>query len=161
MEQLFLQATRSLPGPVSAISGKVGGYTFYGPHLRALKGAVALEESPRRSSYRIGEAGEIAFVQDADARYPLVSLASLVGKWVRDQFMHRVSHFHNAHDGDVHDSDMPNSEPSVSGYHDPRTQAFVARSARQRSLQMFPIDCFERRKAKTKQQLLFGSERLT
>ena len=88
----------------------------------------------KKSGYYFPGLGEVYFVQDADARDPLVMLASLVGKYVRELLMARISRFHGA------DSD----EERVSGYHDPKTSAWVTATQRRRRALLIVDDCFER-----------------
>jgi hypothetical protein len=62
-------------------------------------------------------------------------LASLVGKYVRELLMGRITRFYDGNDSE----DAP-----VSGYHDQRTDAWVtATQKRRRSLRILD-DCFER-----------------
>jgi len=72
-------------------------------------------------------------LRDADARDPLVMLASLVGKWVRELLMARVSDWYS-----VDRSERP------SGYHDPETARFVDATALVRRERRVPDICFER-----------------
>lgn len=136
MERLLLALRQRSGRDIFAVCGKVGGMTdydrFFGPlsgHLR-----TALVVSRKKSGYYFPGVGEINFVQDADARDPLVMLASLVGKYVRELLMARISRFH---------ASSP-EEQKVSGYHDPRTDAWVKTTlTRRRSLRIVD-DCFER-----------------
>lgn len=136
MESLLLELRQLAGRDIVAVCGKVGGMTdydrFFGPlsgHLRS-----TLVMSRKKSGYYFPGLGEVHFVQDADARDPLVMLASLVGKYVRELLMARVSRFH-AEGGE---------DERVSGYHDPRTSAWVkATLGRRRSLRILD-DCFER-----------------
>lgn len=136
MEALLLELRRRSGRNLTAVCGKVGGMTdydrFFGPlsgHLRS-----TLVVSRRKSGYHFPTLGEVSFVQDADARDPLVMLASLVGKYVRELLMARISRFH-AEAG---------AAEKVSGYHDSRTSAWVrATLSRRRSLRIVD-DCFER-----------------
>jgi hypothetical protein len=61
-------------------------------------------------------------------------LASLVGKYVRELLMARISRFHGASSHDER----------VSGYHDPKTNAWVAATQRRRRALRVVDDCFER-----------------
>jgi ribonuclease HII len=78
----------------------------------------------------------VAFVRDADDKHMLVSMASLVGKWVRDLLMARIVRYHREHDPEL---------PDASGYHDPVTSRFVAATRLARKKRALPDDCFERR----------------
>jgi ribonuclease HII len=136
MERLLLELRERSGRDISAVCGKVGGMMdydrFFGPlsgHLR-----TALVVSRKKSAYSFPGIGEIHFVQDADARDPLVMLASLVGKYVRELLMARISRFHAT----------PGEHEKVSGYHDPRTDAWVKASRVQRRSLRIIDDCFER-----------------
>jgi ribonuclease HII len=136
MEALIIALRRRAGADVHAVCGKVGGMggysKFFGP-LAGLLHAV-LEEGRRSSGYRFPGLGELYFVRDADARDPLVMLASLVGKYVRELFMRRIaSHYGQGYSG---------SRPS--GYHDPVSDVFVRATALVRRKSRIPDDCFER-----------------
>jgi ribonuclease HII len=141
MEELLLALREQVQADLSAICGKVGGMRdyerFFGPLSGRLR--VCLGVSPERSSYRFVGLGEVSFVRDADARDPLVMMASLVGKYVRELLMSRVSLFHSPSRGSE-------AETRVSGYHDPKTRDWVlATRARRRALRVVDT-CFERAK---------------
>lgn len=143
METLVLALAAAGPErtEVEAVLGKVGGFGFYGNVFGPLGGRlhVALEETRARSLYSFPGLGTLSFVMDADASHTLVALASLVGKWIRDTFMRRILRHHEAVTGEV--------LPNASGYHDPVTAQFVARTALARTRTRFPDDCFERVRA--------------
>jgi hypothetical protein len=136
MERLSL-ALRKLAGTdVNVVCGKVGSMIDY-PRLFGPLGGwlhVALEQRRERSAYRLPGFGELAFVKDADAKDPLVMLASLVGKYLRELLMARIARFHEPR--------RRGSGPS--GYHDPVTQAFVERTRLGRKRRRVPDLCFER-----------------
>lgn len=136
MEALVL-AQRKLAGEnVHAVCGKVGGMGEYSKFFGPLGGWLhaVVEEGQARSSYRFPTVGELCFVRDADQSDPLVMLASLVGKYVRELFMGRIARYYGADDEDTRPS----------GYHDPVTAAFVEQSALVRRKRKIPIRCFER-----------------
>jgi ribonuclease HII len=138
MERLMLHV-RDLHGTeIDATCGKVGGYHSYPAVFGPLSGRLVavVEEGRARSEYSLPGLGRVAFVRDADASHLLVSLASLVGKWVRDLLTRRVTRYHRAHEPSL---------PEASGYHDPITARFVAASALSRRARGVPDDCFERR----------------
>jgi ribonuclease HII len=137
MERLVLKLRGELGQDVYAVCGKVGGYdkydTAFGPlsgHLR-----MTLAEGRKRSEYRFPGVGTLAFVRDADDSHLVVSLASLVGKWVRDLMMNRIIRYHR--------EDVPDL-PDASGYHDPTTTQFIEATALVREKRGLPDDCFER-----------------
>lgn len=140
MERLVL-AMRDVAGEdVLAICGKVGGLGHYMDAFGPLGGRLAtiLEEKRASSAYRFPGVGELRFVMDADAGDRLVSLSSLVGKWMREVLMSRITRHYQALDATV---------PSSSGYHDPNTAKFVAATSLLRKRGKIPDDCFERRRA--------------
>jgi len=136
MEALVLSLRREARADVSAVCGKVGGMADYSRFFGPLGGWLhnVLDEGPARSAYRFPTLGEIAFVRDADASDPLVMLASLVGKYVRELFMSRIAKHYPASE----DAARP------SGYHDPITSAFVLRTSLVRKRRKVPDLCFER-----------------
>ena len=136
MESLVLELRQRAAAEVFAVCGKVGGIAEYGKFFGPLSGRLhnVLEEGAARSAYRFPGVGELHFVRDADASDPLVMLASLVGKYVRELLMARIARFYPA--------DAEASPPS--GYHDPVSAAFVERTARLRRERRVPEGCFER-----------------
>lgn len=141
MERLILAFREQAGKPVTATCGKVGGIGKYEPFFGPLAGRLhtALEESQAQSCYYFPTLGELRFVRDADAADPLVMLASLVGKYLRELLMQRIVRFYQA------DVDDPEVVPS--GYHDTITAAFVAQTAKARRRLKIAGDCFERRPA--------------
>ena len=136
MERLLLSLRAEAGQKVHAVCGKVGGITeyekFFGPlsgHLR-----TALEVSSKKSSYYFPTLGEVTFLYDADARDPMVMLASLIGKYVRELLMARIVRYYR---------ETP-EDKGASGYHDPHTHAFVERTALLRRERKVPSQCFER-----------------
>lgn len=137
MERLCLGLRDVAGTPIHAVCGKVGGMADYARFFGPLAGHlhVELQRSRAASGYRFPRLGEIHFVKDADARDPLVMLASLIGKWLRELCMARVTRFHST----------GATEPlSASGYHDPVTAGFVAATSLARRSRAFPDACFER-----------------
>ncbi len=136
MEALFMALRREAKEDVTCVCGKVGGINEYSRFFGPLGGWLhnVLGEGQAKSEYRFPGIGEISFVRDADASDPLVMLASLVGKYVRELFMTRIAKHYPA------DADAPRP----SGYHDPVTAAFVDRTALVRKRRKLPSDCFER-----------------
>jgi ribonuclease HII len=136
MEALVLSLRKGVDADVSAVCGKVGGIGEYSRYFGPLGGWLhaILDEGQAKSAYRFPGLGELAFVRDADATDPLVMLASLVGKYVRELLMARVA---RRFPGDP-------EAPRPSGYHDPVTARFVKKSALLRKQQKVPDACFER-----------------
>lgn len=138
MESLILRLQKRAGAPVHAVCGKVGGIGEYGKFFGPLAGWLhaTIVEGQAESAYQFPQLGRIRFVRDADARAPLVMLASLVGKYLRELFMSRIASHYPGHDDP--------SLPRPSGYHDPVTAAFVERTALVRKQRRMPIGCFER-----------------
>lgn len=142
MEELVIALRKHAGEDVTAVCGKVGGMADYARFFGPLSGwlCAVIEQRRAHSAYRFPGIGELHFVQDADAKDPLVMLASLVGKYLRELMMARVArHWVAALDGD--DASLP------SGYNDPVTARFVERSALVRAKRRIPDTCFERVKA--------------
>lgn len=136
MEHLVLALRREAQADVKAVCGKVGGIGEYSRYFGPLGGLlhVVLEQGQARSAYHFPGLGELTFVRDADASDPLVMLASLVGKYVRELFMHRIaSHYPRGPEA---------RRPS--GYHDPVTDDFVLDTGALRRKRAVPDRCFER-----------------
>ncbi len=87
MERLILDARERAACDVVATCGKVGGFDKYPPAFGPLGGRLHAVAAEGRaiSEYSVPGVGRIAFVRDADDKHLLVSMASLVGKWVRDR----------------------------------------------------------------------------
>lgn len=136
MERLLLDIRRREKAPLLAVCGKVGGIgqygRFFGPLSHRLHSTLC--ESRGQSIYHFPRLGEVRFVRNADAIDPLVMLASLVGKYVRELLMARVSRFY---------PDAIAATPP-SGYHDPITARFIEASAQRRRKLEVVSDCFLR-----------------
>lgn len=144
MEELILSLQAMAGAEVKAVCGKVGGFGKYSKAFGPLGGRMhtVLEESRARSAYHFAGLGEIAFVRDADASDMLVSVASLVGKWMRELLMARIVR---------HWQRLVPGLGGASGYHDPVTAAFVKATEPARAERAVPEDCFERRGAEGKE----------
>ncbi len=137
MEALLVAAREEAGEDIDARCGKVGGLMRYVSKFTQLSGylATVIEEQPSESAYRLAGLGEVRFLRDAEERDPLVSLASLVGKWVRETLMGRIVAFHRRHDEQL---------PDASGYNDPVTERFVLGSEEIRARLGIPERCFLR-----------------
>lgn len=137
MERLVLEARRVTDAELGVVAGKVGMLTRYGPAFGPLAGRlhVVLGEGKAESAYRFPGLGELAFVTDAEDRCITVAMASLVGKYLRELGMARVVTF-------FRDEGVETS--GASGYHDPRTAAFVEATAAARVRLGIASECFER-----------------
>lgn len=136
MESLILHLRERAGRDVIATCGKVGGIgryeKFFGPlsgHLRTVLG-----EARSHSAYAFPGVGELRFVRDADATDPLVMLASLVGKYVRELLMRRIARYYPEAIADG----LP------SGYHDPVTMRFLSATHSSRIKLRVTNDCFVR-----------------
>ncbi len=136
MERLVLKLRDRAGAPVDAVCGKVGGIGEYAKFFGPLAGWLhaTIVEGQAESAYQFPKLGRLRFVRDADAHAPLVMLASLVGKYVRELFMSRIAAHYPADEG----------TPRPSGYHDPVTAAFVERTLLVRKKRRMPDRCFER-----------------
>lgn len=138
MERLLLALRERAAADVHAVCGKVGGMSdyssYFGPLSDRLHAVLAL--GAERSAYHFPGLGEVHFVRDADASDPLVMLASLVGKYVRELLMGRIARFYAAGGGE--------EAPRVSGYNDPVTAAFVRTTRPRRRALRIVDECFER-----------------
>lgn len=150
MERLLLHFSENqgheaeAPAPVDAICGKVGGMHFYGDNFGPLSSRMyAIEaEGNRISAYRFPGLGRVSFVQDADAGDPLVGLASIVGKWVRELTMGRIVRYLRSSALPEHLGDA--ELPSASGYRDPDTKRLIAATELVRAHRGVPDRCFLR-----------------
>jgi hypothetical protein len=140
MERLVLELRELAGQDVTAVCGKVGGFGKYSGAFGPLAGRLhsVIEEGRPRSAYHFPDVGEIAFVRDADASDLCVSLASLVGKYVREALMARVVRFYRGA--------LPEL-PDASGYYDPVTTTFIEGTRLLRKSRDVPDGCFERRGA--------------
>jgi ribonuclease HII len=143
MERLILHLSEreAAPGSLAtetfrAVCGKVGGIGQYGRFFGPLGGRLftTLGEGQEESAYLFPKLGQISFLRDADATDPLVMLASLIGKYMRELLMARIAHFYMATD----DENRP------SGYHDPVTAIFVRQVQPLRKKLQIVDACFER-----------------
>jgi ribonuclease HII len=139
MERLILDVHERVGIRVDAVCGKVGGIADYPRFFGPLAGRLhtVVQQDKARGVYEFAELGRIAFEQDADARDPLVMIASLVGKYIRELFMARIARRY---------AKAANVSRLPSGYHDPITDQFVEASAILRTSQRIPLGCFERRR---------------
>lgn len=140
MEALTIHLQGIAGQEVDAVCGKVGGIGQYGKVFGPLSGRLhsVVKETRAHSAYYFPGLGTMHFVQDCDASHLLVSLASLVGKFVRETLMDQITTFYR---------ERTPSLPSCSGYHDPITGRFVQRTRAVRKRLNILSDCFERRGA--------------
>jgi hypothetical protein len=159
MERLVVSLGGRAQTEILAVCGKVGSMSDYSRYfLGPLSGRLhtTVTEAPSASCYRFAGLGYVSFVRDADAKHPLVMLASLVGKYVRELLVTRVWQHYAEHtprlsardpdSGSSGSGPSPSGQP-VSGYHDPLTESFVRATALVRRQQRIPDVCFERARA--------------
>jgi hypothetical protein len=142
---LRLHEEAGASGPLDAICGKVGGMASYGDYFGQLSNRLyAIEFEQRKlSAYRFPGLGRFAFLQDADASDPLVGLASLVGKYLRELLMGRIVRWMKSVALPQHLGKQGIPE-DASGYRDPNTKRFIAASELVRAHRGVPDRCFER-----------------
>jgi ribonuclease HII len=138
MERLLL-SLEDPANPFVAVCGKVGGIGRYGEFFSELSDRLysTLKEGRAESAYHFPKLGEIRFVRDADAKDPLVMLASLVGKYMRELFMGRINRYYAR-------LDSTSEAPTPSGYHDPVTRRFIEQTHGHRRRLEIAQDCFIR-----------------
>lgn len=139
MEELVMAFRHERGHDLHAVCGKVGGMGDYSRFFGPLAGwlHVVLVQTRRESAYRFPGLGEVRFLQDADSRDVLVMLASLVGKYLRELLMARVSRFYL-------ETVAGEAFESPSGYSDPVTNRFVDATALVRRKRRVPDTCFVR-----------------
>lgn len=137
MERLLLEFRKLAGAEILAHCGKVGGMQDYDKYFGPLSGhlRVTLKQTRAESAYRFPSVGEVRFQKDADASHPVVMLASIVGKYLREILMARISDFYVAENARIQ---------SASGYHDPVTSRLVQLSRRTRRRLDIADACFER-----------------
>lgn len=153
MEALLVTQRGLVPAPLLAICGKIGGMNQYGRFFGPLSSELynVLVEGRAESRYRFPNLGEVRFVRDADAKDALVMLASLVGKYVRELYMKRITSFYPGE----REQAAPGGHPS--GYHDPVTMRFVDLTASTRRRLNVVDDCFLRLRDAGRDETLSGS----
>ena len=141
MEELILAAREQAGQEAWFVCGKVGGLRSYVPAFARLGDRLhsIIEEQQARSAYRFPGIGTVSFVRDADGEDPLVALASLVGKYVRELTMKRIVRHYRRVDPSLDDA---------SGYNDPVTGRFVRLTKQIRDREAIPEECFRREQSK-------------
>lgn len=125
---------------VQYVCGRLGGTRDAYPRMFGfLRGFPCAEWEcrPRASRYVLEGLGTITFVEDAEDAHLPVGLASMVGKYVREGFVHRENLFFAGR--------VPGLKPT-SGYHNPVTDAFVQGTAAVRKELRIPEGCFVRQR---------------
>ncbi len=130
-ERLLLDARRAGKKDILAICGMVGGIRDYANYFTRLQ----VHQSTAPQAYAVRDVGEVRFEVKADDRHLPVSLASMVGKVIRELAMRRIVRFYQGHDDSLRD---------VSGYHDSVTKGFVKATASLRTQLRIVDSCFFR-----------------
>jgi ribonuclease HII len=136
-ERLLLDARRASGADLRAVCGMVGGIRRYAERFTLFDAAdvEVVEEGKACARYRIRGLGDVGFEVDADARALPVSLASMVGKYLRELWMARQNAFYRGLDPRL---------PAASGYHDPVTRRLVEATEALRAERGIDTRCFER-----------------
>ncbi len=131
--RLFLSLLEAGESGQEAFLGKIGGTRRYSRWFQQLKEPVeVLRETRHHAAYR-WHGQRLHFLQNADARWLPVAMASVVGKYLRELFMLALSR----------GLGFEHPLPYASGYaHDPRSHEVAQRLAR---LGLPPF-CFRRKK---------------
>ncbi len=122
--------------PLLAICGMVGGIRNYAPRFRRLQRIETMPGRRGQRRYRARGLREVRFEVHADARHLPVSLASMVGKYLREVSMLRVAEFYRR--------EVPGLR-LASGYHDPVTTRFIEQTRGARTRLGVVPSCFQRR----------------
>lgn len=145
MERLVLDARAHADEDVFAICGMVGGIRNYVDKMRHFpRHGIGVRRAPQGTlAYDVEGVGQVRFEIDADANHFPVSLASMIGKYLRELWMLRHNRFYQARDPQLLD---------VSGYHDPVTRRFIVASEPLRKQLGVSEACFVRDSAAARQQ---------
>jgi ribonuclease HII len=138
MEDLIVDARRQAGTDIDALCGKVGGLKMYVPKFQRLAShpVTVIEQTPAASRYRVAGIGRVTFLRDAETQHPLIALASIVGKALREFWMEKIVDFYAEHVPDL---------PRASGYNDPVTNRFVLATEPWRREHRIDEECFRRR----------------
>ncbi|MBI5367596.1 MAG: hypothetical protein HZA54_11205 [Planctomycetes bacterium] len=140
IEDLLAHVHARVAAPVQFVCGRLGGtrdgYPRFFRFLRTFP-CTDWEVRPRVSRYEFEGLGSVSFVEDAEDAHLPVGLASVVGKYVREGFVHRENLFFGGQ--------VPGLA-ATSGYHNAATERFVAGTEAVRRRAGIPDDCFVRRR---------------
>lgn len=147
MEALVLAFRESAGQDIHAVCGKVGGIGDYSRFFGPLSGQLhaVLSQKRAHAAYHFPGVGQLHFMMDVDAKHRLVMLASMLGKYLRELLMARVSEFYVARLAET------DGVTATSGYNDPVTSRFVVATEALRKELRVPDGCFERTGADGKQ----------
>jgi ribonuclease HII len=139
LEKFFEKyAGLSEEGATLFLCGKLGGTKRYTPYFDRLRKhrILALSEGVD-SFYEIQGLGRIEFIRDADSLHLPAALASVFGKLVREIFMESLNDYFCGFQKEL---------SRVSGYNDPLTRDFIAKTAALREEKAVPAECFLRKR---------------
>jgi ribonuclease HII len=137
-ERLLLAVRGEAGAEVCARLGMVGGIRRYPARFTHIgeRTVTTLAEQRSHAIYRVEGIGELRFEVGADGRYLPVALASMIGKYVREVIVERQHRFYRRYDPEL---------ARASGYRDPVTKRFIARSEPHRRRLRVADSCFFRR----------------
>lgn len=136
MMKLAAKLTHSAGGESLVLCGKIGSTMRYGPWFENIDLSVdaVIRESREISTYRVSGIGEISFIRSGDSIHLPISVASMVGKYLRELAMERL----NTTLGWT-------AKMRSSGYRDRITARFVEETADIRRDVGLTSSCFTRR----------------
>ena len=136
MMKLAMKLTRSERGESIVLCGKIGSTMRYGRWFESMNLSVdeVIRESRKVSTYRVGGIGEISFIRDGDSIHLPISVASMVGKYLRELAMERINNTLGW-----------NAKMRASGYRDKITARFVEQTVDTRRDEGLSSSCFTRR----------------
>jgi ribonuclease HII len=132
----LIEAVSSGRSDVLTLCGKVGSTKKYGPWFqRFFRGGLwtAEEETSEISTYLTSSMGRMSFIRDGDASHIPISVASMVGKYLRELHMRDL----NAR------LKGPGIRPA-SGYRDKVTEQFIEKTEEKRREVGLKDECFLR-----------------
>jgi ribonuclease HII len=132
----LIEAVSSGRSDVLTLCGKVGSTRKYGPWFqRFFRGGLwtAEEETPEISTYLTSSMGRMSFIRDGDASHMPISVASMVGKYLRELYMR-----------DINASLKGQGIRPASGYRDKVTEQFIEKTEEKRKEIGLNNECFLR-----------------
>jgi hypothetical protein len=94
MLELILKFAKEYPDrPLLALCGKVGGTKRYLPWFYDLgyENLQIIKEDSEQSSYKLGKLIEISFIKNGDDSHLPISVASMIGKYLRELAMEQLN----------------------------------------------------------------------
>ncbi len=136
MMKLAMRLTHSERGEAIVLCGKIGSAMRYGRWFEGMNLSVdsVIRESREVSTYRVSGIGEVSFIRSGDSIHLPISVASMVGKYLRELAMERLNTTLGW-----------NAEMRASGYRDRITARFVEQTVGIRRDMGLASSCFTRR----------------